>query len=426
MKLPVDLEMERTVLGYAMKDESYMDQIRTLVETSEMFSLDIHRTIWGRIVGLYDASRPVDIVTVISELDMHSELQMVGGRNFVAGLLIGLYDVAKPRMDEYCGKLKVALLRRRMIAVGQHIANSAGDELSSVDELMEMLGKSVADITQSAAGSNKPVSTHEMIEEIGISTLMSGSRDRGIKLPWERLSKALSGLSAGQMVVLMAATSRGKTSMALQVATCAAGEGHTPVIWTMEMNPRSLFQRMMTQLSGVYCGKGLMTFDERSVINLAAATLNERPIYFDSKSRNVGSFVAGLRQVRSKTRLGLAIVDYLQLIRGSGRNRAQEVSDNSRALKLAAMDLGIPFLVLCQVDRSSVKGDGKIGLHSGKESGDIENDADVVLWIEGGELSRDQETTVSLHVGKQREGPAGFSIPMLFRPTSQTFMEVSD
>jgi replicative DNA helicase len=87
------------------------------------------------------------------------------------------------------------------------------------------------------------------------------------------------------------------------------------------------------------------------------------------------------------------------------------------------MDLQIPFLVLSQVDRGSVKGEGKIGLHSAKESGDIENDADVLMWIEGGALSRDMDTAVEIHVGKQREGPAGFSIPMVFHPLTQTFEE---
>ena len=93
---------------------------------------------------------------------------------------------------------------------------------------------------------------------------------------------------------------------------------------------------------------------------------------------------------------------------------------------MAAMDLGIPFLVLSQVDRSSVKGDGKIGLHSAKESGDIENDADVVLWIDAPELSKDQDTTVAVKVGKQREGPSGFSIPMTFRPSTQAFEEIDE
>ncbi len=161
---------------------------------------------------------------------------------------------------------------------------------------------------------------------------------------------------------------------------------------------------------------------------MASVTLDENRIYLDSDARNVGSFVAGLRRVKAQGRLGMAVVDHLQLIRStSSRNRAQEVSENSRSLKLAAMDLDIPFLVLSQVDRSSVKGDGVIGLHSAKESGDIENDADVVMWVQSGaEFSRDQDTLVSLHVGKQREGAAGFSIPMVFRPQSQTFMEVEN
>jgi replicative DNA helicase len=229
------------------------------------------------------------------------------------------------------------------------------------------------------------------------------------------------------MVVLMAATSRGKTSLALQVATAAAIQSHVPLVWTMEMSPKSLFQRMVTQITGSPSTRRGTSFEERQGQRLAIAQLNDSPVYFDQHSRSVASFAASLRQVRSQTKLGLAVVDYLQLIRGIGgrASRAQEVSDNSRALKLAAMDMGIPFLVLCQVDRSSVKSGGQITLHSGKESGDIENDADVVMWIEAGELSRDLPTTVSLHIGKQREGPAGFSIPMVFSPTSQTFQEVS-
>jgi replicative DNA helicase len=171
----------------------------------------------------------------------------------------------------------------------------------------------------------------------------------------------------------------------------------------------------------------MLTFDEREAQSLAVAQLDQSPIYFDSRSRKVVAFNSSVRQVRSKNRRAVGIVDYLQLIRGSGRNRAQEVSDNSRALKLTAMDLDMPLVVLSQVDRGSVKGDSaRIGLHSAKESGDCENDADVVAWIEAGELSRDHDTSVSFHVGKQREGPAGFSIPMIFRPQNQVFLEVSE
>jgi replicative DNA helicase len=163
----------------------------------------------------------------------------------------------------------------------------------------------------------------------------------------------------------------------------------------------------------------------RGAQNEAIARLNDNPIHFDPHSRSVSGFVSRLRHVRAEAGLGFAVVDYLQSIRGSGRNRAQEVSDNSLELKLAAMDLEFPILVLSQVDRAGVKGETKIGLHSAKESGDIENDCDVQLWIEGPEPTRDQDTQGSVRLAKQREGPAGFSIPMVFRPQPQTFLEIS-
>jgi replicative DNA helicase len=238
------------------------------------------------------------------------------------------------------------------------------------------------------------------------------------------LDAALCGFGPGQVIVLMAATSRGKTSAALQIALSAADAGKTPMIWTMEMSPQSMVQRMLTQMTGVWATKRQLSLGERNAQTEAISQMSDHPVYFDRTSRSVSSFIGSIRQTR--TAIKFAVVDYLQLIRGSGRNRAQEVSDNSRAIKLAAMDLQIPFLVLSQVDRASVKGEGKIGLHSGKETGDIENDADVVLWIDAAELSREQDTAVAMHIGKQREGPAGFSIPMVFRPTSQTFMEVQN
>jgi replicative DNA helicase len=243
---------------------------------------------------------------------------------------------------------------------------------------------------------------------------------------WPELHNALRGFAPGQIILLMAATSRGKTSMALQAATCAATHNQTPVIWTMEMSPSSIFKRMVGQLSGVKTSYRELSAEQRSSQRDALGILNDKPVYFDRHSRSVSSFVASVRHVRKQYGCGFGVVDYLQLIRGSSRygSRAQEVSENSRALKLAAMELEIPILVLSQVDRASVKGQGTIGLYSAKESGDIENDADVVLWIDAGELSRDQDTVVSLHVGKQREGPAGFGIPMVFRPGSQTFMEL--
>jgi replicative DNA helicase len=240
---------------------------------------------------------------------------------------------------------------------------------------------------------------------------------------------ALYGLQPGQLIVLLAETMRGKTSFALQLAARAAMQTVSPLIWALEMSAYSMFRRLVAQLSGVPSNSApsQLTFQERDAHREACVMLNDCPIWFDTGSRSVSSFVAALRKLGRQSKLGFAVVDYLQLIRsGEGRNRAEEVSDNSRALKLAAMDLQIPIFVISQVDRASVKGDGEIGLHSAKNSGDIENDADVLLWIKGQEFTRDSPTDVRLHVGKQREGPAGFDIAMTFFPNTQTFQEIEE
>ncbi len=424
MKLPACLDIERLVLGYAILNAAELESARSCVDVED-FSTEAHRRIWKRVCEMFDCGKPVDRITVYQELLEHGEAESVGGLTYLVELDSHLPD--NPRLDGYYTHLREANIRRRIMAEAQNLMNRAADETDNVSEILSSFATASTDLDKTTDASRRPISTADMIAVEGLDALLSPRRHGDLVLPWEKLDYELKGLGPGQMVVLMAATSRGKTSMATQIATRAAIQGFTPVIWTMEMSPRSLFQRIMTQLSQCHCGPRL-TFEEREAVRIAIGQVQDHPIYFDRHSRNVGSFVASLRQVRSRGNgLGLAVVDYLQQIRGGARgaHRAQEVSDNSRSLKLAAMDLGIPFLVLSQVDRGSVKGEGSIGLHSAKESGDIENDADVVLWIDGTELSRDQPTTVSLHIGKQREGPAGFSIPMSFNPRFQTFTEIA-
>ena len=422
--LPTCVDIEKLVLGYCLMESAYLDAARPSVQADD-FCLDSHRRIWKHICKLFDAGRPVDRVTVFQELMAHGDDKAVGGLSYVVSLDDGLPSI--PQIDEYLKRLRESATRRRIIATAENIQKRAADETEELDTVLDAFTQAAVDFSRASDTSRDPISTRDLIRDIGVDRLLGPRHRGGVQLTtWPELNRALSGISAGQVILLMGATSRGKTSFALQIATCAASHEHTPVIWTMEMSPSALFARMVAQLSGVRTSFHLIDGD-RAAQRDAVGTLNDKPIYFDAHSRTVSSFMSSVRQVRAKFgRVGLGIVDYLQLIRTSNRgNRAAEVSENSRSLKLGAMDLEIPLVVLSQVDRASVKGEGKIGLHSAKESGDVENDADVVLWIDAGELSRDQDTFVSLHVGKQREGPAGFSIPMVFRPTVQTFNEVS-
>ena len=421
--IPNCIDTERNVLGYCLMNAGYLDTCRADIEPDD-FQLQKHVAIWASICRLYDVGEAVDRLTVYADLLKRGEDKSVDGLGYLTEIDSFLPTV--PSIASYIRQLHEFKMRRRIVYAAEHITKSAQDTSSDIDSIVETFGRMLVEINEQDTNRG-PVSTKDLIDQIGITALLSPRKKGAVSLPFPRLQEVLGGLREGQMVVLMAATSRGKTSMALQITAAAAEQGHTPAVWAMEMGAKTNFQRMVTQISGVYATKQFTTHDERDAHRRAIEQLTEHPVHFDTTSRSVPAFLATLRQIRSKIKLGLAVVDHLQLIRSSGaRNRAQEVSENSRALKLGAMDLGIPFLALSQVDRGSVKGDGKIGLHSAKESGDIENDADVVMWIDAGELSRDQDSSVTLWIGKQREGPSGFGIPMVFRPQTQTFMEVAE
>jgi replicative DNA helicase len=421
---PTCLGIERHVLGICIAKPAAMDLTRGTVDPDD-FSTEQHRKIWRTMCGLYDAGKQLDTVTLLTELEAHGEREAVGGFGYVLNLTEGIPEGAP--VFGWVDRLKQTSLRRRMMAAAHLLELRAADENENVDDVLSSFASVSVDLAKDTNEKRRPISTADMIATEGVSALTGPRQHGAVSLPWPKLDSDLGGLSGGQMAVLLAATSRGKTSLALQAAVKAALDGLTPLIWTMEMPPKQLFRRMMNQISGSWCGKTLLSYEELSGQRKAISQLGEYPVFFDQHSASVGSFLASLRQVRARTRLGLAIVDYLQLIRSADKeNRAQEVSENSRALKLAAMDFGIPILVLSQVDRGSVKGEGKIGLYSGKESGSIEQDADIVLWIDAPELSRDQQTAVSIHVGKNRDGPAGFGVPMLFAPQSQTFTELQD
>ena len=424
IRLPVCPDIERFILGSVVLNQRLLDDVRADVE-ADAFSEERHKRIWRAVCKLFDAGSEVDRVTVYSALKAAGEAEACGGLGYLVGLDEGL--PASPSITSYVERLKDAALRRRVILSAQKLALLAADEGAETSQVLDTMAGMAAKLQDEGSRREEMVSTASLLAAEGPDSILSPrTTGKGIPLPWPALGDALAGFQEGQLIVLTGATSRGKTSFALQAAAHAAIHGFAPLDWTMEMSPRSLFRRMVSQVSGSALAyrAGQLSFQERDSQREALATLDEHPVHFDNRSRTVSHFARHCRKVRAK----FGIVDYLQLIRGDSRagSRAQEVSGNSRALKLAATDLGIPILVICQVDRGSVKGkDADIGLHSGKESGDIENDADVMLAIKAEPFTRDTPSLAPVWVLKQREGPTGFSIPMVFNPTTQSFRETA-
>ncbi len=402
-----------------MTDGSLMAAMRTTLE-SEDFSLRQNRLIWRAMCAIYDSGRLVDRVMIILELQARKEYDSAGGIAYLTALDDGM--PVMPSLDGYIGHLKNAATLRRLTLLADNIQKRSQSGLETGDEICQSLMKSIAEVSVNGNGGHS-VSTKELIDRVGTDALLRPISKEGLKLPWHRLNAALSGVHAGQMIVVAAYTGCGKTSLALQIATHVTRQGKAALFWTMEMTPAKLFRRLVNQITYTAGSGDPPLFSQRNHEREAAAWLYENPIYFDAHSRTVAGFCGSLRQVSSKTRLGLVVIDYLQLIRASGRveSRTRDVGENSRSIKLAAMDFGLPFLVLSQFSRPG--NDAKSpSIHSLKESGDIENDADVILLLNLAERDTTvNEIAASVFLGKHREGPAGFHIPFKFRPHSQSF-----
>ena len=421
--MPQRVDAERFVLGSILLDDAqYVQAAGALV--ADDFSLEKHRRIFRRMGDLSEQGNRIDAITIYSELQKHGETESCDGLSYLISLDEGIPRI--PNIENYVRIVREASMLRRIIFAAQNVMNEAMEPSAIPEELLTKLAAIATDLTASANAGSEIVSTAELVSTQGVDRLLGMSRgEKSVSLPWTRLDEAISGMQAGQLVVLLAETSRGKSSFALQVAASVARQGMAPLVWSLEMPARAMFRRLVTQISSTPLSKSSqLTFQERDAHREAVSFLGETPVYFDTRSRSVPAFVSSLHRLRRKARLGAGIVDYLQRIPSNkSLTRSQDVSENSRLIKQGAMDLGIPILVLSQVDRISVKNGGEISLHSAKESGDIENDADVLLWIRAPEFSRDPATSVKIHVGKQREGPVGFDIPMRFVPTTQRFEE---
>jgi replicative DNA helicase len=423
--LPSSIDTERFVLGSVLLDGNVMDAARGTIAADD-FILDSHRRIWAAMCRIYDAGATVDRVTVYHDLDEHREAQSVGGLSYLVDLDNGL--PAMPALESYIGILKEKATLRRILTVTEAIGKRAQSGRETATELRAALTDATTSLQVGEAGSSL-TSTREMIDLQGIDALLRPRRTEGVRLPWTALNGVLCGLHPGQMITVGAATGRGKSSFALQVAAHATRQGKSPVIWTLEMTPQQMFSRMVNQMSLLDSDRArhdALSGEEREKRRESAYWLHGHPVWLDARSRTITSFLASVREAVAKSDVGLVVVDYLQLVRFSGRveSRTREVGENSRSLKLAALELNLPFLVLSQFKRLGQERDYTI--NDFKECGDVENDSDVALILNAGVLNGDQPTPVKITVGKQREGPAGHEFSMMFHPPSQTFYSPED
>jgi len=417
--LPANQDAERFVLGSIMLDDLLFVQAAGTLEADD-FSLEMHRRIFKRMGDLQQRGEKIDRITVANELMKFNELEACGGLSYLVSLDDGLPHI--PNLDGYIRIVKDKAILRRIIYTAQHMMNrslvgeeEAGEILAGAEESLLKLGDA-----RLKDGLSTP---HQILAEYdgGISAFLDPSkRIKGISSGFTKFDEYTGGMHGGELIILAARPSMGKTALALNMAQHVALKlKQTVAIFSLEMSKESLLTRMLCAAARVDSQKfraGYLSQDERGKLNRALHELVEAPLYIDdTPGVHLMDLHAKLRRLKAERDVKLVIVDYLQLMTGRGRfeNRNQEVSALSRGMKLLAKELNVPMLVLSQLSRAveNRQGDHRPQLSDLRESGSIEQDADLVGFIFREEVYRrdreDLRGLAELIIAKQRNGPIG-------------------
>ena len=418
--LPANLEAERLVLGSIMIDDSLFVQVAGVLQADD-FALEKHKRIFSRMAELHERNEKIGRITVSNELLKHNQLESCDGLSYLVSLDDGLPRT--PNIDGYVRIIRDKALLRRIIFASQKLIDRALSGEEEPDEILASAEETLLKLNDSR-GSGGLESPSEIIQgyEGGINAFLDPSkRIKGLSTGFIKFDEMTGGLHPGELIILAARPAMGKTALALNIAQhVACGQNpQTVAIFSLEMSKESLLTRMLCAAARVDSQKfraGYLNQNERNRLQTAAAQLAAAPLFIDdTPSVNLMDIHAKLRRLKAEHGLGLVVIDYLQLMSGRGRfeNRVQEISSLSRGMKLLSKELEVPMLVLSQLSRAPEvrQGDHRPQLSDLRESGSIEQDADVVAFIFREEVYKpereDLRGTAELILAKQRNGPTG-------------------
>lgn len=417
---PHSLEAEQSVLGGLMLDNSAWDQVADLVNELDFYRHD-HRLIFRAISALADDSDPFDVVTLSEWLDRNGELERIGGLAYVSELAKNTPSAAN--IAAYAKIVRERGVMRELISVGNSIANSGfnsqGQDAPALLDHAEQLVYNIADQRQRAASGFQPIKNVLAQVMSRIDTLYhSDSAITGVATGFTDLDKKTAGLQPGDLVIVAGRPSMGKTAFAMNLVEHAAlGEKLAVAVFSMEMPAEQLTMRMMSSLGRIDQHKvrtGKLDDDDWPRLTSALTMLNEAQVFLDDTPALTPSELrARCRRLKREHDVNLVIIDYLQLMHvpGNKENRATEISEISRSLKALAKELSVPVVALSQLNRSLEQRSNKRPMMSDlRESGAIEQDADVILFIYRDEVYDEDSPdkgVAEIIIGKQRNGPIG-------------------
>lgn len=431
---PQNLDAEKSLLGAVLIDEETLADISEHV-TSKDFYEKRHAIIYDGMMSLYEKHNPVDLLTLTDELKSKNNLEVIGGSAYLTELTN--YVPTSAHAEAYAELVAQKAVRRRLIKASSEISELGYSEDTSTQELLEKAETELFSVSDQSLKQdlvsieNILTESFDRIEELH----RNKGQLRGVRTGYRDLDNMTAGLQRSDLIVLAARPAMGKTTLVTNLAYNVASIAKQPVLFfSLEMSKEQLVDRMLADASGVDAWNirtGNLSDDDFGKLSEAMGELAEAPIYIDdTPGMTVLEMRTKARRANHEHPLGLIVIDYLQLMQGAGRsdgNRVQEVSEISRGLKLIARELNVPVIALSQLSRSVESRSPQIPqLSDLRESGSIEQDADIVMFIYREAYynpETERENITDLIIAKHRNGPTG-KIELYFHPERLRFMSL--
>lgn len=431
---PQNVDAEMSLIGAVLIDEDVLADVTEIVKPRDFYDKR-HETIFDAMMRLFEKRKPVDLLTLTDELKKKKELENIGGSSYLAELTN--YVPTAAHASTYAEMVAQSAIRRRLIKVSGDIAELGYDEDYLVQELLEKAEAELFSVSEQNAKQDLASLESILLESFDRLEELHRNKGqiRGVKTGYRDLDNMTAGLQRSDLIILAARPAMGKTTLVTNLAYNVATLNKQSVLFfSLEMSKEQLTDRMLADVAGVDAWNirtGNLSDEDFAKLSEASGEMAEAPIFIDdTPGMSVLEMRTKARRAAHNAPLGLIIVDYLQLMQASSRvegNRVQEVSEISRGLKLLARELNVPVIALSQLSRTVENRTPQIPqLADLRESGSIEQDADIVMFIYREAYynpETDRENITDLIIAKHRNGPVG-RVELYFHPERLRFMSL--
>ncbi len=433
---PQNLDAETALLGSIMQRPDVIYEMGDIV-SAESFYAEKHRLIFVVMMELFKRSSPIDLLSVSARLKEKGQLEQLGGSSYLAELVQGVPSSTNALY--YAQIVQKKYMMRRLIEAAEHVSNLGYDESTDIEEILDRAEKHVFDVTNFSTAHKFIELKDELSEAWERLDKLHNTKEglRGVPTGFAELDGKLAGFQKSDLIILAARPSMGKTSLALDIARYSAVNHNTPVgIFSLEMSSQQLVDRMLAAQSNVDAWKlrtgKLNRAEEFESIRQSLDQLSKAPIFIDDQpGNNILKMRSVARRLKSEKGLKLLVVDYLQLMVPLGSkasdNLVQQVTEISRSLKNLARELDVPVLALSQLSRAVEQRGGRPRLSDLRDSGSIEQDADVVLFIHREDKYKEESeknNIAEILIEKHRNGETG-KVELYFNDKKVTFQSMA-